>query len=236
MNHAERSHRLLWLAGGVVLVLLAWQGHRVAHWLPAFEQTIESLGPWGPVLFCAALLVLEPLFVPDTLFALAAGAAFGPIAGSVYYCGAVYAACLGIQWLGGRWLKAAVERQLVTHERILELVTKAARGGTRVTFLVRLVPVNQALLSYALGAAGVPLRNALVGNLGMFPHMLPTLYLGAAAVHMTRMAGTGHTQWERDGVLGMLGLGACIWLALRVTRRSHSVLGRAGSAAVASGE
>lgn len=218
MSEAGRSHRIVWLAGGAILALLAWQGHHVAHWLPVLEQAIERLGPWGPVVFCAALLALEPLFFPDTLFALAAGVAFGPIAGTVYYGGAVYAACLAIQWLGGRWLKGPVLRQLETHEKIRTLVTKAASGGTRLTFLVRLVPVNQALLSYALGAAGVPLRNALVGNLGMFPHMLPTLYFGAAAVHMTRMAGRGHREWELDGILGMLGLGVCVWLALRVTR------------------
>ena len=78
--------------------------------------------------------------------------------------------------------------------------------------------VIQPALLRALGAAGVPLRNALVGNLGMFLHMLPTLYFGAAAVHMTRMAGTGHTQWERDGILGLLGLGVVVWLVLWLTR------------------
>jgi uncharacterized membrane protein YdjX (TVP38/TMEM64 family) len=218
LSAADRSLRLVWLAAGAGLLLLAWQGHRVAHWLPAFEQGIERLGPWGPVVYCLALLLLEPLFVPDTLFALAAGAAFGPLAGTVYYAGAVYVTCLALQWLGGRWLKVPILRRLESSERIRALVTKAASGGPRLTLLVRLVPVNQALLSYALGAAGVPLRNALVGNLGMFLHMLPTLYFGAAAVHMTRMAGTGHTQWERDGILGLLGLGVVVWLVLWLTR------------------
>jgi uncharacterized membrane protein YdjX (TVP38/TMEM64 family) len=219
MNDPDRSQRLHWAAAAVVLALLAWQGHHLAHRLPRFEQAIEGLGPWGPIAFCAAVLVLEPLLVPDTLFALAAGAAFGPIAGTVYYGGAVYLACLGLQWLGGRWLKAPVLRQLEKSERIQTLVRNATRGGTRPVFFVRLVPVSPALLSYALGAAGVPLRSALVGNLGMFVHMLPTLYFGAAAVHVTRMAGTHHTQWERDGVLGMLGLGLCALVAMQITRR-----------------
>ena len=93
------------------------------------------------------------------------------------------------------------------------MVLDAPKGGVRFTFLVRLVPVNQALLSYALGAAGVPLRVAVAGNLGMFTHMLPTVYFGAAAVHMTRMAGKGHREWEIDGVLLMLGLGVCVAVA-----------------------
>jgi ABC-type transporter Mla subunit MlaD len=32
------------------------------------------------------------------------------------------------------------------------------------------------------------------------------------------MAGTGHTQWERDGILGLLGLGVVVWLVLWLTR------------------
>ena len=100
-----------------------------------------------------------------------------------------------------------------------------AEGGVRFTFLVRLVPVNQALLSYALGAAGVPLRTAVAGNLGMFTHMLPTVYFGAAAVHVTRMAGKGHREWEIDGILLMLGLVACVALALQITRRAWAAIG-----------
>ncbi len=219
-----KTHRFLWPVAAVMLALLAWQGHHLADGLPRFELAIENLGPWGPVVFCAALILLEPLLVPDTLFALAAGVAFGPVAGTIYYAGAVYVMSLLSHWLGGHWLRAPVLRRLEKSARIRGLVERAATGGTRLTFLVRLVPVNQALLGYAFGAAGVPLRNAFVGNLGMFPHMLPTLYFGAAAVHVTRMAGTHHTQWERDGILGMAALGACVVLASWLIRRARETI------------
>ena len=222
---AARSTYLVWASAAVLLALLAWQGHHVAHWLPYFEQRIEHLGPWGPAVFCVALLVLEPFLVPDTLFALAAGAAFGLVAGTAYYFAAVYVMCLAVHWLGRHWLKARVLRLLESRDTLRVLVRNATKGGVRFTFLVRLVPVNQALLSYALGAAGVPLRDAFAGNLGMFTHMLPTVYFGAAAVHMTRMAGKSHKEWEIDGVLLMLGLAVCVALALQITRRAMAVIG-----------
>jgi uncharacterized membrane protein YdjX (TVP38/TMEM64 family) len=225
------SPRLAVAAGIAVLALLAWQGHHLAHWLPQFEQAIESLGPWGPVMFLIAVLVFEPFLVPDPLFGLAAGAAFGLVAGSAYYLGAVYVMCLLVQWLGSRWLKERVLRSLESRERLRALVRLAPQGGARLAFLVRLVPVNQALVSYALGAAGVTLRACLAGNLGMFPHMLPTVYFGAAAVHMTRMAATGHADWEVEGILLMLGLAACAVLALRLTKRAWAVLDAAERAA-----
>lgn len=216
--------RLGWSAGAVVLVLLAWQGHHLARWLPQFERTIEGLGPWGPVLFCFATLAVEPFLVPDTLFGLAAGAAFGLVAGTIYYFSAVYAVCLGCHWLGSRRLRATVLRQLESRPTLRALVESAPRGGARFVFLVRLVPFNPAVMSYALGAVGVPLRAAAVGNLGMFAHMFPTLYFGAAAVHVTRMAGGGHRHWETQGLLLIAGLAVCVLLALGVTRWAGSAI------------
>ena len=90
--------------------------------------------------------------------------------------------------------------------------------------MIRAVPVNQALLSYALGAAGVPLRFALVGNVGMLTHLFPTVYFGAVAAHVTRMAGKGHLEWETEGILLVLGFGVCLWLALRITRRAWAAI------------
>jgi len=55
--------------------------------------------------------------------------------------------------------------------------------------------------------------------------MFPTVYFGAAAVHMTRMAGTGHKQWEIEGVVLMLGLGVCVALTLLITRRALVAIG-----------
>jgi uncharacterized membrane protein YdjX (TVP38/TMEM64 family) len=214
---------LIWIGGALLLGLLAWQGHRLEAELPRFEAAIEGLGPWGPLLFIAVLVVLESFFVPDTLFALAAGAAFGPLHGALYYAIGIYLNCVALQWIGGRWLRGPVTRLLDRQEKIRTLVGKAAQGGTKVTFATRLVPVNQAILSYALGAAGVPLRNAWLGNFGMYPHALPTVFVGSAAVHVTRMAGTGHTQWERDAVLGMLALGVLLVVAHLVTRRPRAL-------------
>jgi hypothetical protein len=58
----------------------------------------------------------------------------------------------------------------------------------------------------------------------MFTHMLPTVYFGAAAVHVTRMAGRGHREWEIDGVLLLLGLGVCVALMLEITRRAWAAI------------
>jgi len=220
-----RSSRIAWAAGAVALALLAWQGQHLARWLPQLEHSIAALGPLGPLLLVAAIVLLSPLFVPDTIFGIAAGATFGLAAGTAYYFAGMYLMCLAVQLASRRWLRRPVLRLLETRPKLRAAVRAAPEGGVRFTCLVRLVPVNQALLSYALGAADVPFRFALVGNVGMLVHLLPTVYFGAAAVHLTRMAASGHRDWEMEGVLLMLGLGVCVILALEVTRRAWAAIG-----------
>jgi uncharacterized membrane protein YdjX (TVP38/TMEM64 family) len=227
VTRSHRSREFTYALGLIALALLAWQGHHLAHWLPAFERTIEILGPWGPAAYCVSFLLLGPLLVPDTLFGLAAGAAFGLVLGTACYFAAAYAMCLGVQWLAGRWLRSRVLPLLETRSTLRTLMAKATARGVRFTFLVRLLPINQALVSYALGADGIRLRDALVGNLGMFTHMLPTVYFGAAAVHVTRMAGTRHQHWEIDGLLLVLGLGLCVGFSLWISRRAWAAITQA---------
>lgn len=226
MTRIPRSRELAYALGLIALALLASQGHRLAHWLPACERAIESLGPWGPVAYCATFLLLGPLLVPDTLFGFAAGAAFGLVVGTACYFATSYAMCLGVQWLASRWLGSRVRALLETRTTLRALVAKATARGMRFTFLVRLLPINQALVSYALGAQGVPLRDAAVGNLGMFTHMLPSVYFGAVAVDVTRMAGTRRPHWETGGLL-LLGLGLCAGLSVWISRRAWAAITRA---------
>jgi uncharacterized membrane protein YdjX (TVP38/TMEM64 family) len=230
-----RSERLAWGAGALVLALLAWQGHHVAHWLPEIEQEIEKLGVWGPVALVVAIVVLGPFFVPDSIFGIAAGAAFGLVRGTAYYFAGLYAMCLLIQVISARLLRARVLRLLASRPKILAAVEAAARGGVRLPFLIRLVPINQALLSYAFGAADVPLRAAVLGNVAMITHLIPTVYFGAAAAHVTRMAGTGHREWETEGVLLMLGLGACVLVTLQVTKLAWAAIAAEQQAAPPAG-
>ena len=230
MTSPVRSSRVRWAVGAGVLALLAWQGHHVAHWLPELEQGIARLGAWGAPALVLAIVLLGPLLVPDSIFGVTAGATLGLATGTACYFAGAYLMCLAVQAVSWRWLHGRVLPLLARHPRILAAVQAAPRGGARFTFLIRLLPVNQAMLSYALGAAGVPLRFALVGNLGMFTHMLPTVYFGAAAAHVTRMAGQGHREWEIEGILLMLGLAACVLFSLQVTRRAWAAIGAEGDA------
>ena len=206
---AQRHRRIWGFAGLVLLGLAAWQGQHIAHLLPRLEQTLEGLGPWAPACYVLEAIALGPLFVPDSIFGVTAGVAFGLGAGFLYYLTANLLSAVLIYGLGRSVLKDPVLRRVADHPRLAAIQGAAGRDATRLTLLLRLVPSNPALTSYALAAVGVPLRSYLIEMLGLVPHLFLTVYLGVAAAHVTRMAGGGHREWSAEGIAMVAGLLVC---------------------------
>ena len=221
-------HRLAWGLGALLMVLLAVEGHRLASFLPQAERAVDELGPWGPFLYVAAILVLEPFFFPNFIFGVIAGVVFGLWRGFLYYFGAVYCANLLVYLIGRRLLRKPVLGQLERRPKIRDAAVAASTEGTALVFWLRLIPANPAILSYALGALRVLPRSVAIGTLGMAPHMFVDVYLGRAASHMTRMAGEGHTSWESKGVGLLLGLVAVAIVSWRVARIASAQIRAAG--------
>lgn len=217
-RRTRNGKRIAWILAGLVIVVLASQGHHLAHLLPRAEHWIADLGLWGPVAFVAALFVLEPLFFPNTLFGMAAGIVFGLWKGYLLYFWAVYFANLIVYFIGRRVLRAPVLRSLEARPSIRNAAGAAEKQGASLVFWIRLLPINPAVFSYALGAVHVPSRAVAIGTLGMFPHLFFDVYLGTVAAHVTKMAGAGHRDWEIKGVGLVLGLVAVAALAHRITR------------------
>jgi uncharacterized membrane protein YdjX (TVP38/TMEM64 family) len=218
--------RRLWpwaLAGALALALLAWQGHHLAELLPRLEHWLEGLGPWAPVVYVLGAALLLPFFVPDSVFGIAAGVAFGVGKGIACYFAANLIASILIYAASRSFLRSLVARLLEDNPRLRAIRRAATKDAVRLSLLVRLLPVNIALISYTLGAAGVPFRSYLIGSIGMLPHLSLTVLLGAAASHVTRIAGEGHRIWESEAVATLAALLAA-WVVLaylvRLARRA----------------
>jgi len=218
---SKTMERVAWILAGVLIVILAFEGRRVAHLLPEIERFVESLGPWGPVFYVLAIIVLEPVLFPNAIFGIAAGVVFGLPRGLLYYCSAVYAANLLVYPLGRRLLRRPVLRMLERRASIRGVVRRAKHEGAGLVFWLRLLPLNPAVFSYAFGAIEVPLGSVALGSLGMLPHLALDVYLGAVASHVTKMAGQGHAHWGVRGialVLGLIAFGVVLWRIARVAK------------------
>jgi uncharacterized membrane protein YdjX (TVP38/TMEM64 family) len=212
------------LLGGVLLGLLVWQGHRVAHLVPQAEAAVADLGVWGPLVYMAGVALLSPLLFPDSLFGIVAGFVFGLADGTLYYFVAIYLANLAIFALGRTWLRGPILRFVENRPNAQAILRGAHRDSLRLTLLIRLVPVNVAFVSYVLGAGRFPWRAVLIGNFALLPHLFLPVYLGHVARDATELAarGAGSRYVEDVGVLA--GLVAAAIVVAVVTRMASRAM------------
>lgn len=230
MAESRRStgKRGLWVLTALAIVVLALEGHRLAHLLPEMEHWVRGLGPRGPMFFILAVIVLEPFFFPNTLFGITAGVVFGLWKGYAIYFFAVYVANLFVYFIGRRVLRKPVLRALEARPKIRSAVAAAETQGTSLVFWIRLLPLNPAVFSYAFGGVRVPFPAVVVGTLGMFPHMFFDVYLGSVAAHVTKMAGDDHANWEAKGAGLIFGLIAVAVLSFRIVKIARGQIQAAG--------
>jgi uncharacterized membrane protein YdjX (TVP38/TMEM64 family)/rhodanese-related sulfurtransferase len=182
---------------------------------PAALQTwIGGFGAWGVVLFVLAFAAGTVLFLPGTLFALAGGALFGPVLGTVYnLTGATLGAAvafLAARYLAGDWVAGRAG------SRLGRLVAGVEAEGWRFVAFTRLVPLFPFnLLNYALGLTRISFGAYVAATaVCMIPGGLAYTYLGYAG----REALAGGEGTIRNGAIALGLLAASLFLPRLVKR------------------
>src|SRR5262244_3576956 len=165
----------------VLVAAAAWViVHRHELDLALLDARLAALGPWAPIGYVALYALGTVAFVPGTLFALAGGALFGPVWGSIWnLTGATVGATLAFlaaRYIGGDWVTRKAGGLL---KRLIDGVD--AEGWRFVAF-VRLVPLFPFNLSnYALGLTHIPLHHYVLATLVcMVPATVAYTWLGHA--------------------------------------------------------
>lgn len=188
--------------------------------LATLDTWLVSLGPAAPAGYLLLYAFGTVAFVPGVIFALAGGALFGPIWGSVLnLAGATLGSTLAFlvaRYIAGDWAARKAGGLL---KRIVDGVD--AEGWRFVAF-VRLVPLFPFNLSnYALGLTRIPLLHYVVASaICMAPGAIAYTWLG----HAGRGALTGETTAVRYGLIA-IGLLAAIALLPRLIGRLRASIG-----------
>ena len=175
----------------------------------------ESVGPWFPLAFLLAHIVVTVVPVPRTAFTLAAGLLFGPVLGVVIaVAGSAASAVLAV--LAVRAAGWQLNR-LVRHRAVNRVDERLRNRGWRAVLSLRLIPVVPfAALNYAAGASAIGLLPYTLATLaGLLPGTAAVVILGdALAGHVSPML---YLVSVCTGALGLMGL----FLEIRHYRQQH---------------
>jgi uncharacterized membrane protein YdjX (TVP38/TMEM64 family) len=177
-RHLYRPKYVAIVAG--ITILLA-----VAMFVPLptavqLRDWAESVGPWFPLAFLLAHVVVTVVPVPRTAFTLAAGLLFGPVLGVVIAVAASAASAV----LALLLVRAAGWQlnRLVRHRAVDTVDERLRNRGWRAVLSLRLIPVVPfAALNYAAGASAVRLTPYTLATLaGLLPGTAAVVILGDA--------------------------------------------------------
>lgn len=175
------------------------------------KMLVDRAGLWGPILIIGLMIlavVASP--IPSAPIALAAGAAYGHLWGTVLVAlgaelGALIAFSLA-RWLGRdalqRWFGDALDKGLLGSQNAL----------TTTVFASRLMPfVSFDMISYAAGLSALRAwRFALATLAGIIPASFVLAHFGGEAVS----GDLGRATWEVLG-LGLVSGIPLLWIAIR---------------------
>ncbi len=215
-----------------LIIAVAVLGDEAAHHIKQFEAWISSLGPWALVVFVLLYIPLFSLLVPESLLGIIAGATFGFTHGLLaLVCANVLAAILQYGLAGGL-LKPTVNRFLATKPNLAAIQTAVLQQQMKLQLLIRLTPLNRAVTSYVLGAAGVGFPSFLAASVAMLPNLCMEAYFGFAGRHLAKAASQPeHTLVLHDAMLGV-GLLVAIAVMYQVSKMARRAVESAAQAGV----
>src|ERR1700749_3173752 len=114
----------------------------------------HSVGPWFPVSFLAAHIVVTVLPFPRTAFTLAAGLLFGPVLGiALAVTASTISAMIALVLVRAAGWQLS---RLVRHQAVDRVDTRLRERGWLAVLSLRLIPLAPfAPLNYAVAASGV---------------------------------------------------------------------------------
>jgi uncharacterized membrane protein YdjX (TVP38/TMEM64 family) len=210
----------------VGLIALLFAGRWLASLIPRFALYVESLGPWGPIMFITGYVLATVALVPGSLLTVAAGAVFGLAQGTAI---AFLSATLGgsAAFLVSRYVaRGEVERRLRGDPRFAAIDRAVGRQGRTIVLLLRLSPIFPFnLLNYALGLTQVRFVDFLIASIGMLPGTLLYVYYGRVAGDVARLT-AGVPLQPSAGSYFVLGIGllATVMVTALVTRTARRAL------------
>lgn len=157
----------------------------VVLWVPVptaveLRDWATSVGPWLPLAFLAAHVVVTVFPFPRTAFTLAAGLLFGPYSGvAIAVTASTLSALLALTLVRALGLQLGA---LVSHPKVDMVDARLRERGWPAVLSLRMIPaVPFSVVNYAASASAVPpMQYALATLAGLLPGTTAVVLLGDA--------------------------------------------------------
>lgn len=175
--------------------------------LESVVQTVDAMGPLGPVYFGVAYTIAEILAIPAIPLTASAGYLFGPVQGTgVVLLSASIAAAVSFV-IGRTLLRDYVESVLEEYPKFAKIDRAIGREGFRLMFLLRLSPIFPfALSNYLYGASSINFSAFFWGTLfGFAPGTAAYVYTGYVGKALSEGGENAYPWFVYAGGLALFG-------------------------------
>ena len=179
--------RILIILVVVALVALAYI-YLLQPYMGSIDAYVRSLGAWGPLAFIGIFFVCTFLFLPESIFSIAAGTLFGLWMGWIWVVIAGFiTACLVFLFVR-LCVRDRINRLIKRHPKGYAVEEAMGQSGFKILFLLRLAPVNYSLLNYLGAVSPCRFKPFMFACIGMIPGNFSGVYMGYVARHTSDLA------------------------------------------------
>jgi uncharacterized membrane protein YdjX (TVP38/TMEM64 family) len=203
---------------------------RWREWTLNVLTWIEGMGAVGWLLFWLFFVLSCVLWLPGSLWTVAAGAIYGVFGGTLLILICSMSGSVATLWMGRYVVRPWVEKKWGKDPRFQALLRGVEQEGVRIVFFARLSPVlPSSLMNYGLGITQLQtLPFALASGLGALPSIVVYVYFGSL---MGELLSLDLTQVrESSAMLWLNGLGffAAIVVTWRLAQIARAALKKTG--------
>lgn len=196
--------------------------------LTAWQDSLQQLGWGGLLAYVAALVALQMVLIPLSVFGVAAGAIFGFWKGLIAITLGTNAGA-AVNFLLSRYIaRGAVTRYLAHHEKFRLIDNAVGREGGKIVALLRLCPLPFGFANYCYGLTAVRFWPYLIATfIAIIPANCFFVWVGASAQEgLAAFQGTGRQRHPGEYVFIGIGLIAAFLALGYVTRLAKAALAR----------
>ena len=219
-KHPHLLQRIIVISTIVITIIV------ISYWLEQHVSTIETwlsgMGAWAGVGYIALFVVLTPFLFSVDVLCVIAGALFSLSSAISYVLISTMLAAAVIFYIGRHMAKDKIQILLQQHPKLTMYERLIEENGLNVMFLLRLLPLPFALMSYMFSITRVQFLPYCLATTGIFLYNSAIVYFGYIAMHVSKKLSQGGDYTGPHNIMLVGGILGAILILYIITKIAHS--------------